>query len=250
MKSYINSVKTDVRNLEEEVLEYQPPLFHEYFGASAAEKSIMDAQLRDLKTNARLQSKAGWHNWRSQLLNNVISGTQDTAQELENDSTLLAQVEKSFEDVLPALIEKSQALDEELAMLEKRKADAEGESGAELDDAREQLQLAERDIEEQDALLASLKAELEEKKSRADDARSWRAETIASINEADRVCEEYRGWSTSEVTVLQGKTLYGYREHSTDDHQTNSRPSKPSTAGPSSPSQATLSPSRTPAPST
>jgi kinetochore protein Spc7/SPC105 len=212
MKSYINSVKTDVRNLEEEVLEYQPPLFHEYFGASAAEKSIMNAQLRDLKTNARLQSKAGWHNWRSQLLNNVISGTQETALELENDSILLAKVEKSFEDVLPALIEKSQALEEELAMLERRKADAEGESGAELDEAREQLQLAEREIEEQDALLASLKAELEEKKSLADDARTWRAETIASINEADRVCEEYRGWSTSEVTALQGRTRHLVRK--------------------------------------
>jgi kinetochore protein Spc7/SPC105 len=210
MKSYINSVKTDVHNLEEEVLEYQPPLFQEYFGASAAEKSIMNAQLRDLKTNARLQSKAGWHNWRSQLLNNVISGTQDTALELENDSIVLAKVEKSFEDVLPALIEKSQALEEELAMLEKRKADAEGGSGAELDEAREQLQLAEREIEEQDALLASLKAELEEKKSLADDARSWRAETIASINEADRVCEEYRGWSTSEVTALQGRILHSH----------------------------------------
>jgi kinetochore protein Spc7/SPC105 len=205
MKSYINSVKTDVRNLEAEALEYQPPLFHEYFGASAAEKSIMNAQLRDLKTNARLQSKAGWHNWRSQLLDGLMSGTQQTALELESDSILLSQVEKSFQDVLPALMEKSQALEEELAMLEKRKADSEENSGAELDEAREQLQLAEREIEESNALLANLKAQLEEKKSLADDARNWKAETIASINEADRVSEEYRGWSTSEVTALQGR---------------------------------------------
>jgi kinetochore protein Spc7/SPC105 len=106
------------------------------------------------------------------------------------------------------LIQKTQALEKELETLEKRKKDTEGNSGAELDEAREQLQLAEKEIEEKDRLLASLKEQLRVKESLADDARSWKVETIASINEADRVCEEYRGWSTSEVAILQGRSRF------------------------------------------
>ena len=83
MKSYISSGRTEVKNLEATAMASQPPLFHDYANASLAERNIIDAQLRDLKTNARYQSKAGWHNWRSQLLNDLKNGLVQAEQELE-----------------------------------------------------------------------------------------------------------------------------------------------------------------------
>jgi kinetochore protein Spc7/SPC105 len=205
MKSYISSGRTEVQNLEVDALEHQPPLFHEYGSASLAEKNIMDGQLRDLKTNARLQSKGGWHNWRSQLLSDLKTGLLQTSRDLDQDDRLISQIEATFQGILPELSLKERSLEEELRMLECRKQDAEENTGAEVEEARRQLQAIEADLKEKGALLTSLKSDLETQQSSVDDARSWKAETIAAIAEADRITEEHRGWSVSEVSSLQDK---------------------------------------------
>jgi kinetochore protein Spc7/SPC105 len=205
MKSYISSGKTEVHNLEIAALENQPPLFHEYGVASTAEKNIMDIQLRDLKTNARLQSKSGWHNWRSQLLDDLKRGLLQTSLDLDQDDKLLVQAEKAFENILPSLLLREKDLEQEVNVLEERKQDAEENTGAEIKEARTQLLALETELNEKEALLESLKSDLESQQSSLEDARSWRAENVAAIGEADRITEEYRGWSVSEVTVLQSK---------------------------------------------
>ena len=205
MKSYISSGRTEVHNLEVDALEQQPPLFHEYGSASLAEKNIMDSQLRDLKTNARLQSKGGWHNWRSQLLSDLKTGLLQTSRDLDQDDRLISQIEATFQGILPELSLKERSLEEELRMLECRKQNAEENTGAEVEEARRQLQAIEADLKEKGAFLTSLKSDLETQQSSVDDARSWKAETIAAIAEADRITEEHRGWSVSEVSSLQDK---------------------------------------------
>jgi kinetochore protein Spc7/SPC105 len=205
MKSYISSGRTEVQNLEIAALETQPPLFHDYASASVAEKNIMDGQLRDLKTNARYQSKAGWHNWRSQLLNDLKNGLLQTSKDLDQDSKLISQVEASFQGILPELLQKEKNLEEELRILENRKQDAEENTGAEIEEAREQLLAVEAELKEKEAYLDSLKTDLETQQSSLDDARSWKTETIAAIAEADRISEEHRGWSVGEVSSLQDK---------------------------------------------
>lgn len=205
MKSYISSGRTEIRNLEDAALETQPPLFHDYASASAAEKNIIDAQLRDLKTNARLQSKSGWHNWRSQLLNDLKNGLLSTFQDLEADEKLISQVESSFQGVLPALLDQEQQLEDELQRLQMRKEEQEENSGAEIEIAREQLVSVEKMLGEQSAFLDHLKSDLATQQSALEDAQSWKTETLAAIQEADRISEEYRGWSVDEVRVLQDK---------------------------------------------
>jgi kinetochore protein Spc7/SPC105 len=207
MKSYISSGRTEVRDLETAAYQTQPPLFHEYASAPAGEKTIMDAQFKNLKTNARLQSKAGWHAWRSQLLSDLKSGLLQTGQELEQDGKLLEQMDLVLQEIIPTLSEQQLQLETEMHRLEERKRDSEEGTGDELNAARDQLLAAEKELLEKRALFENLQSQLRENESSIDDARSWKVETTAAIKEAERVSEEFRGWSANEVLVLKGKSF-------------------------------------------
>jgi kinetochore protein Spc7/SPC105 len=199
----MSTSRRDLRVLEKESLASQPPLFHEYATASDKERSIMDNQLRDLKTNARHHTKSSWHTWRSQLLNDLEGGCLQAARNLKSDDKLLSQVEASFNNVLPGLLAKQSELDNELRELEYRKQHQEQNSGPEVDAARAQLIKAQLEHQEKQITLASLEAELSAKEEALEEARSWKVENLAALKEAERVCEEYRGWSVSEVQELQ-----------------------------------------------
>jgi kinetochore protein Spc7/SPC105 len=205
MKSYISSGRGEIRNLEAEAMESQPPLFHDYAGASPAEKAIMDAQLRDLKTNARFQSKTGWHNWRSQLLNDLKSGLLQTSKDLDQDDKMISQVESAFQEILPDMLQREEDLKEKLSKLENRKQDSEANSGDEIEHARTELLALDAEFEEKKALYESLHSTFEDQQTSLEDAQSWKVETIAAIAEADRITEEHRGWSVAEVSRLQDK---------------------------------------------
>jgi kinetochore protein Spc7/SPC105 len=207
MKSYISSGRTEVRDLETAAYQTQPPLFHEYASAPAGEKTIMDAQFKNLKTNARLQSKAGWHGWRSQLLSDLKSGLLQTGQELEQDGKLLEQMDLVLQEIIPTLSEQQLQLETEMHRLEERKRDSEEGTGDELNAARDQLLAAEKELLEKRALFENLQSQLRENESSIDDARSWKVETTAAIKEAERMSEEFRGWSANEVLVLKGKSF-------------------------------------------
>ncbi|KAF2664233.1 Spc7-domain-containing protein [Microthyrium microscopicum] len=202
MKSYISSGRIEIKNLEAAALESQPPLFHDYANASLSERNIIDSQLRDLKTNARLQSKSGWHSWRAQLLNDLKTGLTSTASDLERDDALLAPVEAAFDQVLPDMFQQESSLQSTLDMLQKRKADADNNTGADLDTARESLTATKSTLQQKQDLLERLQASHAEATTRLDAAQSWKTETAAAIKEADRISEECRGWSTTEVLAL------------------------------------------------
>jgi kinetochore protein Spc7/SPC105 len=208
MKAYIHSGRAEVRNLEAAALETQPPLFHEYAGAPVAEKAIMDTQFKNLKTNARLQSKSGWHAWRSQLLNDLKKGLVQTKQELGGDDKTLTLMENVLQETLPALESQQQALETEKSQLEARKQDIETGAIGELESARAQLLVQDSELSEKRALLQSLQNELNEKAASIEEAQSWKVETVAAIKEAERISEEFRGWSSKEVFDLKG-TRYG-----------------------------------------
>jgi kinetochore protein Spc7/SPC105 len=205
MKSYIASGRTEIKSIEAAAIAAQPPLFHDYADASFAEKAIIDNQLRDLKTNARLQSKSGWHTWRSQLLNDLKNGLLQTSEELEQDSRMLAPVENAFFEVAPILQEQEKELQSTLENLWNRKRDVEDGREADLEDARERLVSTERELQQKKAHLAKLRSEMADRSSRLEDARSWKTETVGAIKEAERVNEECRGWSTKEVLDLKDK---------------------------------------------
>jgi kinetochore protein Spc7/SPC105 len=206
MKNYISGGREEIRSLEAQAYESQPPLFREYLSAPAEERSIMEGQFKNMKTNARLQSKAGWHAWRSQLLNDLKNGLEHSAGELEQDDTKITEQESILDDVLPRLIAADEQLSRQAEQLQRRAAEMDSVDREELEDVRSRLVSTEREIEEKKQLLAELQKQLEEKDATIEAAKESKVECAAQIKEAERVREECRGWSAAEVAAAKGET--------------------------------------------
>ncbi|KAF2402789.1 Spc7-domain-containing protein [Trichodelitschia bisporula] len=205
MKNYISGGRDEFRVLEAEVYESQPPLFCEYLLAPPQERAIMDNQFKNMKTNARLQSKAGWHAWRSQLLTDLMKGLQQSAADLDRDDTLLTKQEQLLDSNLPPLLERYEKLDAERQQLEERAAGMSSSDREELVATREQLLSVEAGVEEQKRLVAELQKKLEEQEVRIETAKKQKAKHLEDITEAERVLEECRGWSESEIAAEKAK---------------------------------------------
>jgi kinetochore protein Spc7/SPC105 len=205
MKNYIAGGRDDLRTLEAEVYESQPPLFREYMSAPPDERAIMDNQFKNMKTNARLQSKAGWHAWRSQLLTDLKSGLLQSAADFEVDNALLVKQEELLNATLPELISYSDELEGRRVQLQERADEMSSVDRDELEATRDRLVTADSEIEEKKRLLAEMQQELAGKEAHVEALVERKAECLEEIKEAERVREEFRGWSASEVTVLKGK---------------------------------------------
>lgn len=205
MKNYISGGREEIRSLEAQAYESQPPLFREYLSAPAEERAIMEGQFKNMKTNARLQSKAGWHAWRSQLLNDLKNALEHSAAELEQDDAKIKEQESVLEVVLSQLVARDEQLSRLAEQLQQRAAEMDSVDREELEDTRSRLVNVEKEIEEKKQLLAELQKELEEKDATIEAVKESKIECAAQIKEAERVREEYRGWSAAEVAVAKGK---------------------------------------------
>jgi kinetochore protein Spc7/SPC105 len=204
MKNYIAGGRDDLRTLETEVYESQPPLFQEYMSAPPDERAIMDNQFKNMKTNARLQSKAGWHAWRSQLLTDLKAGLLQSKADFEDDAACLSRQEELLEATLPDLLSYNEELEARCRQLQDRADELSSDNRDELEAARERLVATDAEIEEKKRLVAELQAELSEKEARVEAVTERKNECLEEIKEAERVREEYRGWSANEVSVLKG----------------------------------------------
>jgi kinetochore protein Spc7/SPC105 len=207
MKNYIAGGRDDLRTLEAEVYESQPPLFREYMSAPPDERAIMDNQFKNMKTNARLQSKAGWHAWRSQLLNDLKAGLLQSTADFDMDDALLSKQEELLNATLPDLVSYGEELESRRVQLQERADELSSVDLDELEATRERLVAADAEIEEKSRLLAELQREFAEKEAHVEAVIERKAECLEEIKKAEHVREEYRGWSASEVTILKGTLL-------------------------------------------
>lgn len=214
MKNYISGGREEIRCLEEQAYETQPPLFREYLGAPAEERAIMKSQFLNMKTNARLQSKAGWHAWRAQLLNDLKTGLQHSAGELAMDDKTLKERQAVLEAVLPDLLARDEELSTLVELMQRRAEEMDSVDREELEETRSRLVTAEQEIEEKQQLLEELQKELEEKDANIETIKESKEECAAQIKEAERVREECRGWSAGEVETAKGTpNVYTFIKH-------------------------------------
>jgi kinetochore protein Spc7/SPC105 len=213
MKNYISGGRDELETLAEEVYESQPALFKEYMSAPADERAIMDNQFKNMKTNARLQSKAGWHAWRAQLLGELRKGLDQSVYEFGRDTEALEKQEAVLEQALPSLESRHDDLAAQAQLLQQRADEEASYDREELEQAREQLIAADAEIAEKQQLLAQLQAELQDTESRIEAVKERKTETLEEIKEAERVREEFRGWSAEEVSELKSKVDELVQEH-------------------------------------
>lgn len=211
MKSYISEGRQIIRSIEEETLADNPPLFREYVTARPDIRLLMDNQFRNVKTHARLLSKAMWYEWRMKLLEGLKEGLDRHVEEMQADDSLLSEQEAILQSVVPELVEKRALLNSEASRMQEIVDEMENIDPNELRMARERLAKVDAEIERKKRQLSEMQEDLQNKTDTIEAGAELKAEFLEQIREAERVREECRGWSIKEVNALKGKSnLFRY----------------------------------------
>ncbi|KAK2009043.1 Spc7 kinetochore protein [Colletotrichum eremochloae] len=213
LKKYISEGRSIVREIESETFEENPPLFREYMSASPDFKNILDNQFKNSKTHARLESKAMWYEWRMKLQEGLREGLVKIAEGMAVDDKVLDQQQKLLSSVLPAIVTRFTALQQEhdnLQAVAEELADCDPE---ELEAARSDLANIESDMEEKMRRVAELRQELEEAEQDVEELKQEKQQCHEDIKEAEKIREECRGWSISEISALKARVDSLEKQH-------------------------------------
>ncbi|KAE8353997.1 hypothetical protein BDV28DRAFT_132040 [Aspergillus coremiiformis] len=203
LKSYISEGRQIIRSIETETYAENPALFREYMTAPPDLRLLMDNQFRNVKTHARLLSKATWYEWRMKLLDGLKDGLNRHVEEMKGDDEILSKHEALLNGVVPTLVEKHSSLEEQATSLQQLADEIENCDQDELRNAREKLSRIEEEIMSKKKLLEELQAEAQDKTNTIESGSELKADYMAQIQEAERVKEECRGWSAKEIRELQ-----------------------------------------------
>lgn len=207
LKRYIAEGRSIVKEIEADTFEDNPALFHEYMTAPPDVKAVMDNQFKNVKTHARLLSKAMWYEWRMKLLDGLKEGLGQIGEGMDEDAKSLFQQEGLLKSTLPKLTEKNDLLQKEHEILQAQAEELASCDQDELRQARDNLTAIDDDLQAKQKLLRDLQRDHQAKAQGIQDAVERRDEYHAEIREAERVRQESRGWKTSEVASLQGMSL-------------------------------------------
>ncbi|KAL2126163.1 hypothetical protein VTI74DRAFT_1578 [Chaetomium olivicolor] len=213
LKKYISEGRRIVREIESETFEENPPLFREYITASSEFKVLMDNQFKNVKTHARLLSKAMWYEWRMKLQDGLKEGLLKTAEGMDNDDRLLAKQQELISSVLPDMVKHLETLEREHENLEAVAQELADCDPKDLEDARAELEAVDKSIAEKTKKLEQLRLELGESIEGVESLTAQKQQCLGEIREADKIREECRGWSPSEIGKLKAQTDAIERQH-------------------------------------
>ena len=208
LKNYISEGRSIVKEIEADTYEENPPLFREYLSAPPDVKPIMDNQFKNVKTNARLLSKAMWYEWRMKLLDGLKEGLLKIGEGMDEDDGLLIQQEQMMQPVLPALIEEHEWLEKQVSIAQTQADELADCDQEELKEARDSLSSIERDLEAKQKLVEDLQSQLRVREDGLADVIERKQEGTMEIKEAEKIRMDCRGWSSAEVLALQGMISY------------------------------------------
>ncbi|KAJ5236180.1 hypothetical protein N7489_006271 [Penicillium chrysogenum] len=203
LKSYISEGRQVIRSIEAETYAENPALFKEYVTAPPDIRVIMDNQFRNVKTHARLLSKATWYEWRMKLLEGLKEGLLRHVEEMKADDDLLSEREELLNRNVPLLVEKHASLEQEATNLQQLVDEMENCDQDELRSTRSKLSEVDSEIAAKRRELEQLQEEVKEKVTFIEAGAEMRDEFLAQIQEAERVKEECRGWSAREINELK-----------------------------------------------
>jgi kinetochore protein Spc7/SPC105 len=205
LKRYIHEGKGAIKELEAETFQDTPRLIQAYMSATPDRKMAIDAQLRDMKTHARLRSKEMWYGWRSQLLDELMHVLQGIAEGLLKDDETLQAKEEIISHVLPQMVEKQMSLQQEAEQLQAEVNATSDEEKEELEAARTRVSTVDAELEEKRRILEELQYDVQEQEEIEENLRETKDEFAAAIQEAERVRESYRTISMDEINALKGE---------------------------------------------
>ncbi|PHH63333.1 hypothetical protein CDD81_6107 [Ophiocordyceps australis] len=215
LKKYISEGRHMVKEIENDTLEENPPLFREYMSATPSVRALMDSQFKNVKTHSRLLSKAMWYEWRMKLQEGLKEGLVSIFKGMERDDELLQTQEQILSSQLPCLETSCEALMKECNSLQEAARELAESDPVELESAREQLTFLDADIAHKKELIGQLQRELDESTTEVDKLLAQKEQVMTEINDAEKIREECRGWSSKEVDALKARvddveTKYGW----------------------------------------
>lgn len=208
LKSYISEGRKTVREIETETFEENPPLFREYISATPDMKLVMDNQLKNVKTHARLLSKGMWYDWRMTLLGTLKEGLFKTGEGMIKDEEILDQQQALLDTVLPKLIQEAEALQSQEADLQSAAEELASCDPEELSNARQDLITVDAEVEAKKRLIADMRKQLEGKQAELESGAERKQAWLEEIREAEKIREECRGWTSTEISALKGKSSF------------------------------------------
>ncbi|PHH51458.1 Kinetochore protein spc7 [Ceratocystis fimbriata CBS 114723] len=213
LKKYISEGRRIVREIETETFEENPPLFREYMSATPEFKALMDNQFKNVKTHARLLSKAMWYEWRMKLQDGIKEGLLRIREGMDDDQALVEKQEGLVASVLPAAVEKQETLTKEKDNIEAFVKEISACDPQELQTARDDLANTTDRIAAKRKEIENLKHELEETEADIASSIEYKKECQEAIVEAERIREECRGWSSVEINALKARVERLEKKH-------------------------------------
>ncbi|PNY18824.1 Kinetochore protein spc7 [Tolypocladium capitatum] len=213
LKKYISEGRRMVKEIENDTSEENPPLFREYMSATADVKALMDNQFKNVKTHARLLSKAMWYEWRMKLQDGLKEGLVTIAEGMESDHSVLQEQRELLASILPAVVERYEALEEESDNLKEAARELADCDPTELRSAREELTGLDADIADKKRMITELRQQLEESTVDVEALTAKKQGYLKEIEKSEKVREECRGWTSREVNALKARVDAVEKEH-------------------------------------
>ncbi|KAK2594800.1 hypothetical protein QQS21_007487 [Conoideocrella luteorostrata] len=205
LKNYIAEGRRIVKKIEAETLEDNPPLFREYISATPDVKALMDNQFKNVKTHARLLSKAMWYEWRAKLQEGLKEGLLKVSEDMREDEIMLKEREDLLVAVLPNAVVQFEALEEETRNLEEVANELADCDPSELQGARDELTALDADMKEKKIQIAELRQRLGSSAATAEDLTLKKQDLQSKIQQSEKIREACRGWTSSEVEELKAR---------------------------------------------
>lgn len=211
LKKYISEGRRIVKEIETDTFEENPPLFQEYMTATPDVKALMDNQFKNVKTHARLLSKAMWYEWRMKLQDGLREGLVKIVEGMDQDDKLLGEQQDLLNSVLPALTERHKGLQQEAENLEEIARELADCDPAELEAARDELASVDSDVAEKKRLIAELTAQLEQSTADVETLTTKKQSHLDDIRESEKIREECRGWTSAEIDTFKSMCTQPFR---------------------------------------
>ncbi|KAK3496714.1 Spc7-domain-containing protein [Neurospora hispaniola] len=205
LKKYISEGRRIVRDIETETFVENPPLFKEYISATPELKLLMDNQFKNVKSHARLLSKAMWYEWRMKLQEGLKEGLFKISEGMDKDDELLRKQQELLSSVLPSLTKRFGALERELENLEAVEKELEDCDPEDLEAARAELTELDKTIAEKSKKIEELRQQVEEHQTDVQSLADQKQQYLDDITAADKIREECRGWSLTEISSLKAR---------------------------------------------
>ncbi|KAK4208793.1 kinetochore protein spc7 [Rhypophila decipiens] len=213
LRKYINEGRRIVKDIESETFEENPPLFKEYMDATPEFRILMDGQFKNVKSHARLLSKAMWYEWRMKLQEGLREGLVRISEGMDEDEAVLGKEMGLLRGVLPGLVKRFEDLKVECEDLEAVQREIEECDPLELQNARGDLVALGNEVREKSRRIEELRKRVQESDGLIESLSGQKERALREIREAEKVREECRGWSSGEIQVLKAKVEALERKH-------------------------------------